>query len=111
VEFGIGMGVCQAFLFCGLTAAVVRSAAASSGVLWTPLGTLCLGLLAVLAATDALGFNRGEVTRLWIFMACFFQIPAAYACARLGRVAIALVLTTTLLHGALGSAMIAYVIP
>jgi hypothetical protein len=65
-----------------------------------------------LLATDLLGINRGEVTRLWIFLACFFQIPAAYACARLNsRVALALVLGTTLLQTALGTAMIGFIVP
>jgi hypothetical protein len=57
------------------------------------------------------GINRGEVIRLWIFFACFFQIPAAYVCARLqSRAAFALVLVTTILHVALGAAMAGFIV-
>ena len=63
-------------------------------------------------ATDLIDLNRGEVTRLWIFLACFFQVPAAYVRARLrSRVALMLVLGTTLLQNALGTAMIGFIVP
>jgi hypothetical protein len=66
----------------------------------------------VLLATDLIGINRGEVVRLWIFLACFFQIPAAYVCARLGnRAAMVPVLATTVLQSALGTSMIGFVVP
>ena len=66
----------------------------------------------LLIATDLIGVNRGEVIRLWIFLACFFQIPAAYVCARLeSRVALGLVLGTTLLQAALGTSMIGFILP
>jgi hypothetical protein len=49
---------------------------------------------------------------LWIFLACFFQIPTAYVCARLdNRAALALVLTTTLLQSAIGTSMIGFIVP
>ena len=80
-----------------------------------PITALCLGLLAVLIAVDLIGVNRGEVIRLWIFLACFFQIPAAYVCTMLGglggRAALALVLATTALQTAVGVAMIHFVMP
>jgi hypothetical protein len=61
---------------------------------------------------DAIGVNRGEVIRLWIFLACLWQIPAAYACRRLEDMsAFALVLVVTLLQNALGTAMLAFVVP
>lgn len=62
--------------------------------------------------TDLIGLNRGEVIRLWIFLACFFQIPAAYVCARLNRrAAMVLVVGTTVLQVALGTSMIGFIIP
>jgi hypothetical protein len=73
---------------------------------------LCLGSAAVLLATDAIGVNRGEVIRLWIFLGCFFQIPAAYVCARLdNRAALLLVLAVTILQATLGTAMIGFIVP
>jgi len=77
-----------------------------------PIVALSLSLGGVLLAIDLSGVNRGEVTRLWIFLECFFQIPAAYACTRLhSRTALMLILGTTLLQGALGASMIAFVLP
>ena len=73
---------------------------------------LCASLLAILLAIDLIGINRGEVIRLWIFLACFFQIPAAYVCARLqSRAALGLVLVTTILLGAIGTAMAGFIVP
>ena len=37
----------------------------------------------MLLALDLTGVNRGEVIRLWIFLACLFQVPTAYVCVRL----------------------------
>jgi hypothetical protein len=69
-----------------------------------------LSLALILVITNALGVNRGEVVRLWIFLACFFQIPAAYVCARLGSPALIAVVAMTLLHTALAIAMIGFVV-
>jgi len=49
---------------------------------------------------------------LWIFLACFFQIPAAYVCARLeSRAALALILTLAILQCAFGTSMIGFIVP
>ena len=66
----------------------------------------------MVGAADAVGINRGEVVRLWIFLACFWQIPAAYVCGRLNsRTAFTLVLIMTLLQDVLGSSMLAFIEP
>ena len=76
-----------------------------------PITILCLGLLAVVGVTDLVGVNRGEVIRLWIFLACMFQIPAAYVCVKLqSQAAVVLLLACTVLQAALGTAMIAFLI-
>ena len=112
LEFAFGMGVCQAVVFSGLLCMLVARAVVSTRRLYSPIAVTCFGLAAVLLATDLIGLNRGEVTRLWIFLACFFQIPAAYVCARLrNRAAMMLVLGTTLLEGALGTSMIGFIVP
>ena len=77
-----------------------------------PIAVVVVGLLAVLIATDLAGINRGEVTRLWIFLACFFQIPAAYFCARVPRHGpITAVVTLTAIHAAMALAMVRFVVP
>lgn len=111
-EFLFGVGVCQVVLVAVALADGLLRRDSSESRLARPIVVICLGLLAVLAATDLIGVNRGEVIRLWIFLACLFQIPAAYVCTRLkSRVALALVLVTTLLQDALGTAMIGFILP
>jgi len=58
------------------------------------------------------GVSRGEVIRIWIFLACLLQVPAAYVCAQLRRpIATALVLGTTVLHAAVGISKVLFLIP
>jgi hypothetical protein len=42
-----------------------------------------VSLLATILALIMLGINRGEITRMWIYLAVFFQVPAAYFLARI----------------------------
>jgi hypothetical protein len=111
-DFLFGVGLCAAVLAIG---AVVDGIVRGSGVLRRlsePIVVVVLGLAAVVAVTDLIGINRGEVVRLWIFLACLAQIPAAYVCARLeSRWAIILVVAATLLHDALGTDMIGFILP
>ena len=66
----------------------------------------------MVGVADVIGVNRGEVTRLWIFLACLAQIPAAYVCRRVeSAVAFGLVIVATLVQAALGTAMIGFVAP
>lgn len=45
---------------------------------WSMENILILSLGVTFLVVLFLGINRGEVTRLWIYLAVFFQIPAAY---------------------------------
>ena len=111
-EFLFGIGVCPAILFWAALADGYLAAESWRDRLTRPITVLCLGSAAVLLATDAIGVNRGEVIRLWIFLGCFFQIPAAYVCARLdNRAALVLVLAVTILQATLGTAMIGFIVP
>ena len=111
-EFLFGMGVCQVVLAGAALLDGLLRRDVTEPVLSRPIVVVTLSLVATLAATDYIGINRGEVTRLWIFLACFFQIPAAYVCARLeSNAAVAAVLATTLLQCALGTAMIGFILP
>jgi hypothetical protein len=42
-----------------------------------------LSLVATILVLIVLGINRGEITRLWIYLAVFFQVPAAYFLAKI----------------------------
>lgn len=111
-EFAFGTGLAQVALFAGTMVVTLGGGGRWRDRVLAAPATVCLSLAAVLAAVDAIGINRGEVLRLWIFLACFFQIPAAWACARLGGVApIALVVGTSILQACLGTAMVRFVVP
>jgi hypothetical protein len=111
-EFLFGIGACQAIAFCAALVDGLRGRDTWGEKLTRPITVLCAGAAAVLLATDVIGVNRGEVIRLWIFLACFFQIPTAYVCARLGtRAALMLVVAATVLQATLGTAMIGFVVP
>jgi hypothetical protein len=111
LDFLFGIGLSQVVLFwaaLGDGVLTVKSRGRSSQAIVI----LCVAILAMVGAADAIGVNRGEVIRLWIFLACFCQIPAAYVCSRLNsRAAFTLVLITTLLQDALGSSMVGFIVP
>ena len=108
VEFFFGAGICQAVLFGVAAADGLRR----GEIINRPIVVVCGALLVMLLALDLAGVNRGEAIRLWIFLACLFQVPAAYVCARLNnRAAIVMVLGVTVLQAALGTAMIGFVVP
>ncbi len=54
-------------------------------------------LLVTLVVVDLLGINRGEVMRLWIYLAVFFQIPAALLIARVRKGEVMLFLVSGIL--------------
>ena len=110
VEFGFGAGVSQVVLFWFATADGLRSKAGS--FLDRPFAFYAIAVLVMLLVLDLAGVNRGEVIRLWIFLACLFQVPAAYVCARLqSRTAFAIVLILTIAQSALATATIGFVVP
>lgn len=111
IEFLFGAGVCPSVLFFTALVDRLRQPGVWSNRLTDPIAVLTLGAACVLIVTDLIGLNRGEVIRLWVFLACFFQIPAAWVCARLGRTAIIVVVAASLLQAALGAAMIGFVVP
>lgn len=112
VDFLIGVGACQAVLVIASMVDGLLSGGSLRQRLTSPPFITAASLVGVLVVTDLLGVNRGEAVRLWIFIACAMQLPAAYVCARLHRsLALAVVLAVTLLHDALGTAMIGFILP
>lgn len=111
-EFALSAGPAQLVLTLVLPLGVLFRARAVRPWLSHPEVAISLGLLAVLLATNLLGINRGEVVRLWIFLACLFQIPAAWACAILGhRWAVIAVLAVTVAQAAIGLGTVGFVVP
>jgi hypothetical protein len=112
IDFLFGVGVCQVVALPAALADGLVTKAPVHSRLTTPIVVVCLTVAGMLAAVDLIGVNRGEVIRLWIFLGCLFQIPAAYVCARLdSRAAAVLVVGTTLLQDALGSSMVGFIVP
>ena len=112
LDLAFGAGLCQAVLFCAVTVMAISRKTLAARNMDGRMAALCLGTAIALVATDLAGINRGEVVRLWIFLACFLQIPAAYACRRLeSRAALILVLGTTILQTALSASMLAFLQP
>ena len=111
-DFLIGLGFCQAVLAAPALFDGLMSGGPARQRLTTPAVIVTGSLVATVALTDLLGVNRGEVVRLWIFLACAGQLPAAYVCARLNsQLAMGIVLAVTLLHDALGTSMIRFITP
>lgn len=48
------------------------------------IGAIAIGWVVAILVLDAIGVNRGEVTRLWIFLTPIQGLLAAYACRRWG---------------------------
>jgi hypothetical protein len=110
VDFGFGVGICQVVLFSFAAADGLRSRDGS--LLNRPIVLFSAALIGMLAVLDLAGVNRGEAIRLWIFLACLFQVPAAYVCVRLrNRAAFAIVLVLTIVQSALATATISFVVP
>jgi hypothetical protein len=112
LDLAFGAGLCQTVLFCAVALMAVSRKTLAAGNTDGRMAALCLGTAIALLATDLAGINRGEVVRLWIFLACFLQVPAAYICRRLdSRAALILVLGTTILQTALSASMLAFLQP
>jgi hypothetical protein len=115
-DFLFCMGVCQAVLVIPAIQRAPILPATGTGASDhagdrrpSAIVVLTLSLLAVLLVVDLVGVNRGETVRLWIFLACMFQIPAAYVCSRNeSRVAICLVVGTVLLQISVATWMIGF---
>jgi hypothetical protein len=112
VEFFVGAGICQAVLFVVALAEGLRRVGEAPPLIDRPIVLLSAGLMVMLLVLDLAGVSRGETIRLWIFLACLLQIPAAWVCARLNsRLALTIVLVLSVVQSAIGTATIGFVVP
>jgi hypothetical protein len=112
IDLAFAAGFCQAIVFAWCVARAFGRDGLLRGGKTGRLAALSVGIALALVATDLAGINRGEVVRLWIFFACFVQVPAAYVCARLeSRGALTLVLAVTLLQDGVSASMMAFAQP
>jgi hypothetical protein len=111
-EFSFGVGGCQAVLVFAALWHALRARSGRREALIQSITVFSLGWLASLAALDLSGVSRGEVIRIWIFLACLVQVPSAYVCARLTPpIALALVVATTMLTSAIALAQVVFLAP
>jgi hypothetical protein len=93
-EFFMSAGFVQSAMVLGFGVTVSARMAMMGGaerwrIFRNPVHVLLLSYLACVIVLDLLGLNRGETMRMWIFMAVFLEILAAYVCAfRLPRIAV-----------------------
>ncbi|WP_144127931.1 hypothetical protein [Catellatospora sichuanensis] len=102
------------FTLCAGLAATVAIAAGTLAALRqprnSPIAALALSGVGVLVFLDLFGVNRGETVRLWIFLAVFLQLTAAWLCARTAKLwPVAVLVTGTALQAAVGMAMVGFV--
>jgi hypothetical protein len=108
IALAAGPAVTVAFLAACLLASwlLVRApAAAGAGAV------VALGTLGVLATLEAIGFERGEVARLWIFLLAPVQVAVAWVLSRIHAPTRWLVLAGTVGFAALSAATVGYVVP
>jgi hypothetical protein len=97
-----GFASCALLAVAGFDAVRRRSA--------HPAAVLVLSGLAVLVVLDLWGINRGETVRLWIFLAVYLQVGAAWLCARTQRFwPIAVLVAASVVQAGVGSAMVGFV--
>lgn len=73
---------------------------------------LAVTSLATIAIVDLLGLNRGEVTRLWIFLAAFVAIPiGTRLAASRSLLPLAIVILSLAAQTSVEAGMIAFVVP
>jgi hypothetical protein len=77
----------------------------------TPATWMAAAGMASVLAVDLLGRNRGEVTRLWIFLTVPFAIAAAGFLGRSGRTALLFAVAGLVLQGGTMLAVLGFVIP
>lgn len=81
--YGAGLPVMMIFVFLSFNLLGQWKNLIKNPSHWSMESTYIFSLLITFAIVLFLGLNRGEVTRLWIYMSVFFQIPASYFLAKI----------------------------
>lgn len=117
IDFMASSGVCQ-FVLSFLTLPWLLRRGAERAGNGSSVGSLPsaalvgVSLVLILAFLNFVVCTRGESQRLWIFLACFFQIVPAYFCARSpSAVRFGAVLAATILYDAVTISMVGFVLP
>lgn len=105
-EFALAAGVATTIVFLGgFGDAEWRSSRSA-------IGLFAIACLVTILVVDLLGLNRGEVSRLWIFMASFLAVPAGARLATTrSMLPFAIVVVALAAQTAIEAGMLAFVIP
>jgi hypothetical protein len=83
--FAAGLPVIMLFIFLTVRALGQKGAFRRGLARWPAEKVYLTGLLLTYLVLLFLGINRGETTRLWIYLAVFFQVPPAVFLAKIPR--------------------------
>ncbi len=78
-----GLPVMMIFIYFAFSILSQGRAMKKNLLYWSAIDLFVLSLLLTFIIILLLGINRGEVTRLWIYLAVFFQIPASFFMAKI----------------------------
>lgn len=119
-EFFLGAGVVPSLLYLAALFALGRRIAgdvrtggqsALRALLADPTANLLLSFTLCLLTVDLLGVNRGEVTRLWIFLGIFLELAVAAFCLdRFGERTAYLAVATVAFQAALTASTVGFLI-
>jgi hypothetical protein len=85
-EFFYGAGIPVLVIFIYMTANVfVQTRTLKDLAQWSLENIFIISLLVTYVVLLFLGINRGEVTRLWIYLAVLFQVPASIFIAKINK--------------------------
>ena len=114
LEFGRGLGAAQVTVFISVLIGIFRT---ETGSRWPariadPAASIAWSLFAVFGVLELLGVNRGEVVRLWIFLASFVPAVTALYCTRTPSLwPFGIVLGLMILETVIPLGMIGFVVP
>jgi hypothetical protein len=113
-EFFYGVGLPVIIIFVYMAAQIFSQwRTLKNNARWSLENVYVIGLLVTFSVVVFLGVNRGEITRLWIYLAVFFQIPASIFMARInkGEVLFLLVAGTLVIQTILTLQRVGFIIP
>lgn len=111
--YGVGVPVGLIFLWSVGKMLIGKDKPGRNPLQWPIEHLYTLALLLTYLFILFIGINRGEVTRLWIYLAVFFQVPAAIYLGRLKnhRLAFLLVCLTISMQSIVALQMVNFVTP
>jgi hypothetical protein len=83
--FAAGIPITMIFIYQTVRIFTQRNDLNRGMIKWSKENVFTLSVLVTFGVVLILGINRGEVTRLWIYLAVFFQVPASFYIAKISK--------------------------